>query len=332
MSGNMSALVFDGPRRMVLRTRPRPRAGRGEVVVAISAAGVCGSELTSFTGASLRRAPGRVFGHELSGTVTATGPGTPDELFGQRVAINPLRPCGSCATCANGHTNACPNRTLLGLHIDGGFAEEVAVAASALRELGQLDDTAGALAEPLANAVHVTRLLPPVIGREILVLGAGPIGLCVVSVLRVAGAARTTVIDPVAGRRDLAATCGAQHALSPDQMSELPDFDLVIDAAGVAGSRRDAITHCAAGGHILLVGMHEAESQIPLNLAVSKELRLQCSYAYTDSDFDVALGLLRDGLIPYQPWITHLSLAEGQHAFEALVEQPGDVIKIILHP
>jgi 2-desacetyl-2-hydroxyethyl bacteriochlorophyllide A dehydrogenase len=334
MPENMSALVFEGPGRMVVQTRPRPSPAPGEVVVAVSAAGVCGSELTSFTGHSLRRPPGRVFGHELSGTVAAAGPDAPSGLLGQRVAINPLRPCGRCATCASGHTNVCPNRTLLGLHVDGGFAEEVAVAASALRELGQLDDAGGALVEPLANAVHVARLLPPVIGRDVLVLGAGAIGLCVLSVLRHAGAAEITMIDPVEARRDLAVVSGAGRALSPDEVVELElgEFDLVIDAAGVTDARRDAIAHCAAGGCIVLLGMHEAESALPVNAAVSKELRLQCSYAYTDADFDVAFGLLRDGLIPYEPWITDLPLADGQAAFEALVERPGEVTKIILHP
>src|ERR1700731_2041553 len=133
MSSEMMALVFKGPGAMAVEARPRPEAGRGELVIAVSAAGICGSELTSFTGRSTRRAPGRVFGHEVAGTVRAVGTGAASELVGQSVTINPLVPCGHCRTCLSGRTNACPTRTLLGMQVDGGFAEEVAVPVSAIR-------------------------------------------------------------------------------------------------------------------------------------------------------------------------------------------------------
>ncbi|HUE28049.1 MAG TPA: alcohol dehydrogenase catalytic domain-containing protein, partial [Solirubrobacteraceae bacterium] len=284
----MTALVFDGPGRMVVEPRQRPKAAPGEVVVAVSAAGICGSELTSFTGDSTRRPPGRVFGHEIAGTVTSVGPGSPAELLGRRIAVNPLMPCGRCPTCASGRTNACPNRSLLGMQVDGGFAEEVAVPASAARELGDLGDIPGTLVEPLANAVHVARLLPGVIGEHILVFGAGAIGLCVVSVLRHAGAGTLTVVDPVPARRELALRAGAQAALEPERTPELGEADHVVDAAGVTSSRRQAISSCAAGGSIVLLGLHTAESELPINAAVAKELTFQCSYAYTARDFEAA--------------------------------------------
>lgn len=327
------ALVFKGPGAMAVEARPRPQAGRDQLVVAVSAAGICGSELTSFTGRSARRAPGRVFGHEVAGTVRAVGTGAASELVGQSVTINPLVPCGHCRTCLSGRTNACPTRTLLGMQVDGGFAEEVAVPVSAIRLLGDLGDVGGSMVEPLANAVHVAELLPSVIGQEILVFGAGAIGLCVVTILRIAGAANVTVIDPVRARREIALGSGADQAFAPDDPAlEGVVGDHVVDAAGVTSSRQDAVTRCAPGGCIVLLGLHTAESELPINAAVAKELRLQCSYAYTQRDFDVALRMLQAGLIPYGPWITELELAEGQAAFQALVERPGDVTKIVLRP
>src|SRR4051812_6752653 len=193
----MQALIFDGPRRMSVGERERPVPAAGEVIVRVSAAGICGSELTSFTGDSLRRPPGRVFGHELGGVVASGADAAGDKLVGARVAINPLVSCGDCRQCRAGRSNVCPNRTLLGLHLDGGFAEEVVVAPSQLRPADGLSDVAATLVEPLANAVHVAGLLPSLLARDIAVFGAGAIGLCVVEVLREGGARSITVIDPV---------------------------------------------------------------------------------------------------------------------------------------
>jgi 2-desacetyl-2-hydroxyethyl bacteriochlorophyllide A dehydrogenase len=328
----MDALVFRGPGEMALEQRPRPQAGPGEAVIAITAAGICGSELTSFTGASTRRAPGLVFGHELAGVVRAVGPGASAEIVGHEVTINPLVACGRCATCRDGRPNACPNRTLLGLHMDGGFAEEVVAPVASLRDLGELDDRAGTLVEPMANAVHVADLLPGVIGREIAVLGAGPIGLSVLSALRVAGAGSVTVFDPVEARREEALQTGADAVGDPGDGGAESAFDHVVDAAGVTASRRAAIALCRPGGAVVLLGLHSAESELPINAAVAKELRLQCAYAYTQRDFDTALGLLAAGLIHYEGWLSERPLAEGQAAFETLVHRPGEATKIILRP
>jgi threonine dehydrogenase-like Zn-dependent dehydrogenase len=222
---------------------------------------------------------------------------------------------------------------LLGLHRDGGFAEEVAVPAGAVRPRGGLDDVGGSLVEPVANAVHVVGLLPSVLGREILVFGAGAIGLCVISVLAVAGAGRIHAVDPVPRRREQARAAGAELAFAPDDEAlagSSPDH--VIDAVGVTSSRRDAIARCAPGGCVALLGMHSADSELALNAAIGKELRLQCSYAYTERDFETALGLLQSGAIAYRPWITELDLDRGQAAFEALVDRPAEVTKIVLRP
>lgn len=327
----MTSLVFHGPGVMVYEPRTRPCANYGEVVVAVSAAGICGSELSSFTGDSARRPPGRVFGHELAGTIVRVGDDVPEDLVGTRVTVNPLTSCGRCMTCVTGRANACPSRTLLGMQIDGGFAEEVAVPASSVFDLGELDEIGGSLTEPLANAVHIVRLLPPLLGKHLIVYGAGAIGLCVVAMLRAAGAGRVTVIDPVPRRREMARSSGADAALPPDDAADL-SADHVVDAAGVTSARRDAIDRCAAGGTVVFLGLHTAESELPVNTAIAKELRLQCSYAYTPEDFAVALRTLQSGAVRYEPWITELPLADGQAAFRTLVERPDQATKIILRP
>jgi threonine dehydrogenase-like Zn-dependent dehydrogenase len=109
-------------------------------------------------------------------------------------------------------------------------------------------------------------------------------------------------------------------------------FDHVVDAAGTSSSRNAAIDHCDAGGCVVYLGLHSATSELAVNAAVAKELRLQCSYAYTEDDFDAALELLRVDAIPYKHWITELPLQDGQAAFQTLVERPEQATKIVLRP
>lgn len=330
MLQKMDALVFEGPRRMSVSERNRPVPETGQALVEVDAVGICGSELTSFTGSSTRRAPGRVFGHEIAGRVVAAGPDVADDLVGGRVAVNPLIPCGRCSQCAAGRSNCCPNRILLGMQVDGGFAEAVVVPVESLSNAPDLDPIAASLVEPLANAAHVLRLLPMVTGSDVAVLGAGAIGLSVVSVLRVAGAGSITVIDPVETRREQAVRAGADHAYPPDEAPAQTEH--VIDAAGTGDSRRYAIEACCAGGTVVLLGLHSASSELPVNAAVAKELRLQCSYAYTRRDFEIALDLLQRGRIPYEDWITEMPLSDGHDAFVILADRPQDATKIVLRP
>ena len=326
----MDALIFEGPGRMAMARRPVPEAGAGELLVDVRAAGICGSELASYTGHSTRRPVGRIFGHELSGVVAASGSADDADLVGSAVAINPLVSCGACAQCQAGRANVCPARTLLGMQVEGGFAQQVVVPRSALRELRGLDDVAGTLVEPIANAVHVLTLLPLVTGAHVAVLGAGPIGLSVLAVLRGAGTGRITVVDPVEERRTLALAGGADAAIAPEEPFAEPGH--VVDAAGATAARAAAIDLCAPGGTIVLLGLHEATSELPVNAAIAKELALRCSFAYTQRDFDVALDLLRRGAIDYRGWISERPLSDGAAAFADLVERPGEVTKIVLRP
>lgn len=326
----MQALVFEGPRRMSIAERAKPVPKEGEVLVAVDAVGICGSELTSFTGDSTRRAPGRVFGHEIAGRAVAVGPDLDKELVGRRVAVNPLIPCGRCKQCAAGRSNCCPDRILLGMQVDGGFAEAVAVPADSLYEASELDPIGASMVEPVANAMHVLGLLPPTTGHDIAVLGAGAIGLSIISALHVSGAGSIAVVDPVASRREQALQAGADAGYSPGDAPK--SFEHVVDAAGTSSSRRFAAQACAAGGTVVLLGLHSATSELPINEAIAKELRLQCSYAYTQEDFELALKLLDQGQIPYEDWITELPLSAGHAAFITLADRPESATKIVLRP
>src|SRR5439155_19455337 len=173
----MKALVYFGPRRMELQELPEPIPGAGEARVRVRAAAICGADLDGFREASPRRIPPLVMGHEAVGRIDAVGDGVDPALVGERVVAMPVVSCGACARCVEGRPNLCPNRRLMGMSFPGAFAEAFTIAASQLMPVPpSLDTETASIVEPLANAVHVVdRAVKE--GDDVLVIGAGPIGL-----------------------------------------------------------------------------------------------------------------------------------------------------------
>ncbi|MGH2371139.1 MAG: zinc-dependent alcohol dehydrogenase, partial [Chloroflexota bacterium] len=217
----MEALVLTAPGEVANRRVPAPPGPEGdEVLIRVTRAGICGSELEAVATRSPRRVPPLIMGHEFAGRLEVVGPhaATAGWKVGERVVPNPLAPCLRCRTCARGLTNACPNRTLLGLHRDGGHAEWVLCSARQLRRIPEgLDDDGAATAEPLAVAVHGVRLLggAAVLPRAVAVLGAGTIGLLALQAAKLAGATTTLILDVDTARLEVAKRLGATITLDP---------------------------------------------------------------------------------------------------------------------
>ena len=205
----MRALVLAEVGRFELVDLPDPRPGAGEVRVRVSQSGICGSELGGFRGTDGLRHPGLVFGHELIGTVDAYGPGVPPgprlEL-GTLVTANPLTSCGRCPICRSGRPNVCPERRLLGGHVNGSNAELVVVDAGSLHPLDDAPRPGTAmLAEPTACALRAVGRTAVGAGGSALVLGAGPIGLLLLEVLRLTGVETLLFTERMDGRVPAAA-------------------------------------------------------------------------------------------------------------------------------
>ena len=187
----MKALVFTDIREMTYRDVPDPQLESDEVLIRVRAAGFCGSELESFVGKSRRRKPPLIMGHEFSGEIAAAGDDVTDVSIGQRAAVNPLIPCGNCHYCGRGLTNACPNRLLHSLHLPGAFAEYIAVKRSSVFPVAEsLPYQHAAMAEPLANGLHVNSLISDCSPEDVVVFGAGVIGLMCLQAAMLAGATR----------------------------------------------------------------------------------------------------------------------------------------------
>lgn len=320
----MRALYFEDYGRMVLKEVPEPIPGPGEVVVRVAACGICGSDLEGYTaspGMRVRRTPPLLLGHEFAGVVEEG----PPEWKGRPVAVNPLVSCGRCSKCREGERHLCPSRSLIGLNRPGAFAERVAVPVEQLYPLPEgLSLWKGALAEPLAVALHAVGLAGPTLGRRALVIGGGTIGFFVAWALVRAGA-QVMVAERNPARRAFLQDLGLEA--KPGAKGEA--FDLVFDAVGSETTRALGLDRLAEGGTLVLLGLHDNTIPLPFYPVILGERRLQGSYTYTGRDFALAVRLvaeLPEGLAERR------SLEEGPEAFRALAEERVAWPKVLLMP
>jgi 2-desacetyl-2-hydroxyethyl bacteriochlorophyllide A dehydrogenase len=324
----------------------RPEAGEEDIVVAVRACGICGSDLHTFLHGSFVE-PGQVMGHEFVGEVIEAGPSVEGVAVGDRVTASPLVPCGECPRCREGRFNLCGKAWTQGIAYGrpGAFAEFVrvpgAVAGENVFPLGEeVSDDAGAMTEPLAVAVHAVKLAEPVQGRTALVLGLGTIGQQVVQALRAAGAGRVIGVDISKLRVDAAAGLGAEAldgGAGLDQalqsvLSDGQEIDVVFECSGVPALANAALDRVRAGGTIIVLALYDDPVTFNPTLLVQKEIRLQGSIAYTAADFADAVELLRSGKAQATPLITQRAgLADIMQAFEVQLEKDRS-LKVVVTP
>jgi len=342
----MTALVWEGPSQMNLREVAVPRPQADEVLIRVAFSGICGSELSAYLGHNSLRIPPVVMGHEFSGRIAGLGERAaeiaPGLAIGQAVTANPMVFCRECGYCQQGQTHLCPNRRLVGGHRPGAFAAYTSVPAWMVVALPEgLGLREGALTEPLACATHILSVADPVEGQEVLVVGAGTIGLLTLQVLRQAGARRVFVSDTDPERRAAAAALGAEtlDPLASDLVKTVREATgglgapVVIDAVGKAITREQCMKAVRSRGQVVLSGLHEEVGMMPVAEAIRREIRLQGSFCYTQSDFRGAAARLAQGGIRLDPWMVEAGLEEGGRWFGRLLqENPGGVAKVLLAP
>ena len=341
----MKALVYTAPRTLEMREVEEPRPGPGEVLIRVSMTGICGSDMHGFLGHSARRKPGLVLGHETHGTVSALGEGVDKSLDSPGVSVNPLIACGRCAACRAGRQNVCADWRILGLDTThGAFAESVCVPARNVFPLpAEVSEAEAVMIEPLANAVHLLSLAPVYAGMfpTAAIFGGGTLGAAILSVARTRGIRVVAQVEPNPQRAKVARSLGAECVLDPNagdvaaEIYRLTDgrgVDLAIDAVGREVVRQAAAASVTRGGTVLLLGLDQGPTSLDFIDLIRREVRLQCSFTYTDADFAAAFALVARRAVDYRQWTDILPLAEGQQAFERLAADPGDRLKIILKP
>jgi 2-desacetyl-2-hydroxyethyl bacteriochlorophyllide A dehydrogenase len=339
----MRAAYCTKPGTFEIREVEQPVAAPGEAIIKIHGCGICGSDLHFFQG---ELPPPTVCpGHEISGEVVEVGAGARVRP-GDRVVVEPLAVCRECPYCRTGNYQLCEQYRILGMMLDGGFADYVRMPSYALFSLpADLDFEVGALAEPLAAAVHAARLANVRLGDRVVVLGAGSIGLLSVAAAKAAGAADVWVTARHPHQRAAAESLGATRTfVGADAGRELADLarqhpvDAVIETVGgTADTINQALLLVRPGGRVAVLGLFATMPPLNALLLVAKEARIVGSQTYgrhgPRADFDVALQLLSEDPERFRRIITHrFPLGEITRAFETAADKRSGSIKVAIRP
>lgn len=328
----MRAAVLSADRpRLEVAVIDDPVPGRGEVVVDVTACGICGSDL-HVSGAV---APaGAVLGHEIAGVIAALGAGVEGWSVGTPVTARPFFGCGRCEHCARGRQDHCPQFRLAGLHAIGGFAERTVLDAGELFRLpAAVTGLEQALVEPFAVARRALRRGGLVPGDDVAILGAGPIGLASVAWARALGARRVVVSDPQARRRQLALELGADEAVGPGEVEPAATgASLVVECSGAPGVIDQAMRLAAIDGRVAVVGICLAPDTFLPWSGLHKELDVRFAMYYGRDDFTETIDAFAARRIEPAPMITETVDLDGLPArFAELVLDP-DAGKVVVVP
>lgn len=277
----MKTLICNNPGNIEYIERDIPHLKDDEVLLKIKAVGICGTDIHAFAGRQPFFAYPRVLGHEICGVAEMLGKSCSTAKVGQRYSVIPCIPCGACAACREGKTNCCENVSLYGVHQDGGFSEYLAVREQNLVELSDnLTDSAGALVECFAISAHAVRRADVKPQQNIVVVGAGPIGLAAEKV-------GVATLDP--------SSDDYIDALKACFSGELAGT--VLDATGNKSSMSRAVDLIRHGGKIVFIGLYIGELVIDDPTFHKKETTLLSSRNATREDFECVIELMAQGAI-----------------------------------
>jgi 2-desacetyl-2-hydroxyethyl bacteriochlorophyllide A dehydrogenase len=335
----MRAILFSAPRQISLQEVNVPICGTDEVLVQVSQVGICGTDVHIYRGEYHSKFP-VIAGHEFVGQVVEVGTKVTALKRGDRVAVDPNLYCGECYFCRQEQSNHCLNWQGVGITRPGGFAEYVAVPARACYLVPeQLTDTQAACIEPLSCVIYALKRLRTWPGDEVLIFGAGPMGLLLVQALRHTGASQIIVVEKEEDRRNLALRMGATTSIAAnsdvrDRLFNLAPYGygIVIDATGVPEVIQAALQYLKPRGQYLQFGV------APIDVTVQwqpyeiyhKDLTLIGSFAlcYT---FQPAIAWLMNRVVEIEPLVSQiLPIAEFQRGFQDFID--GRTLKVHIRP
>ena len=330
---------------------PVPEPGPGEVLVRVRAASVCGTDLhilewNRWAAERVGRLP-LTFGHEVAGTVEAVGPEVHHLAEGAFVAAETHIACGYCRTCRAGRFHICERLRILGVDVDGAFAELVVIPAANAWVVGDgVDPDVASVMEPFGNAVHAVTGTGGAGGdvqaSDVVVVGCGPIGLFAIAIARAGGARRVLAVEPNDFRRDLAKGMGADLVVDPVQADPVDAVlaatdghgaPVVLEMSGAAPAIQQGTRMLARGGRMSLLGLPEGPVALDLSEhVIFKEARLSgITGREMFATWQTTQQLLAGGLVDVEPVITHrLGLDRYEEAFDAL--RSGRSGKVVLYP
>jgi len=338
----MLALVkTDAGPGLDLRDVPMPTIGINDILIRVHKTGICGTDLhiESWDPWAARTIkPPLVVGHEFVGEIVEVGSNVTDLHPGDIVSGEGHVICGRCRHCRAGRWHLCANSIGLGVGRAGAFAEYVVLPVTNVwHHWPGIDEDVQAIFDPFGNAVH-TALAFPVLGEDVLVVGAGPIGLMATAVVRHAGARYIVVSEPNAYRRELASRMGATRVVDPGaetlasvqhELGMVEGFDVVLEMSGNPGALRDALANMAHGGGMAILGIPSEDVALDLTQVVFKMLTLRGIYGREMYETWYQMSVMLQSGLDISPAITHrFSFRDHEAAFAAA--RSGDSGKVIM--
>lgn len=343
----MKALLMREYKSMELADMPTPDFGPDDLLIRVKACGICGSDVHGFDGSTGRRLPPIVMGHEAAGIVESVGANVRNFAPGDRVTFDSTVSCGACHFCTQGRINLCDNRQVLGVSTPdfrrhGAFAEYVTVPARISYKLpDNVPFEHAALIEAISVAVHGVGRLPLRLGDSAVVVGTGMIGLLVLQVLRLSGAGKVIAVDVEDNKLEIAKSLGADFTLNPKR-DDVPKriieitggygADCAVDAVGATAPIKTCLASVRKGGTVSLIGNITPQVELPLQIAVTREITLYGSCA-SNGEYPQCIDLLARGAIKVDPIISAKApLAEGPQWFDRLYGKEAGLMKVIIQP
>ncbi|MCV7411028.1 alcohol dehydrogenase [Mycobacterium florentinum] len=280
---------------------PCPTPGPGELVIRVAACGICGSDIK----AQPFMPAGIIMGHELGGEIVAVGSDAGGWQQGTNVAVLPVVSCGDCRYCAAGAVSHCPATRYIGMGPDGGgFAEFAAVPAKHAFVLpGEINCSYSALVEPFAVGLHGVHNANVTPGEDVLVVGAGGVGLTTIAWARALGARRVTAVDPDAQRRETARAMDATDVVASVADADTNGYDAAVECVG----RPELLRACQAAvrpqGRIVISGACAEPMPVEPITALLKELTIRYSVAYTPDEFRTVISAFASGAVDPAPMV-----------------------------
>jgi threonine dehydrogenase-like Zn-dependent dehydrogenase len=343
----MKALVLRQYNDLHYEDAPEPQPGPDEVLIAVKACGICGSDVHGMDGSTGRRIPPVIMGHEAAGVIAALGPGVDGWRVGDRVTFDSTIYCGKCRFCRAGLINLCDNRRVLGVSCgdyrqNGAFAEYVVAPQRILYHIPEaVSFERAATIEAISIAFHAVARTPVALNDTAVVVGAGMIGLLIIESLRIAGCGRIVSVDVDPSRLSLARKLGADAVVNPSEgrvdqvvrdMTAGAGADVAFEAVGLGATLQTAIDSLRKGGSLCLVGNVAPKVHFALQQVVTRQITLYGSCA-SCGEYPACLDMLARGALDVDSLISAVApLSDGAAWFGRLHRHEPGLMKVILQP
>ena len=335
----MKAAIFNSPGKVRIVEVPDPTVGSGDVLIAVKAAGICGTDVHIYEGDFIADYP-LIPGHEFAGEVVEVGADVRSLKPGDRVAVDPGVFCRKCSFCRENRENFCANFKAYGVHYSGGFAEMAAIKEENVYHIHGLSYLEGAMVEPIGCGIHGIRQVGIDLGDHVLIFGCGTIGSILMQLCKNSGAATLTVVDLIEEKLHLAKKLGATDALLAD--ADLPaklkefrpeGFQVVIDATGSPAVVQSMFSYVRDRGRLLFFGVCPSKAKIEISPydVYKRELKIYGTFALLHTAAP-AIEMIREKKINAEVLVSHrFSLDNFMTGLSMMLEKSGSM-KIVIEP